>query len=172
MPGMTASAWRAFKSGRNTPHSVTRLLLLMYARTKWVYLESFSIFNHCITLLVFSCLFRFWFLNKSICSSWSRDICFSNVSWRKMNKAFCVYARVLQQFLFCLCFGTPQSILSRVFSTLTVLFLKIDSSVWYSLYTGHRLCFWIKYSSFQNKQSRPTVTVMVTVMVTVTDHLF
>ncbi len=38
----------------------------MYVCTKWVYLESFSIFYHCVTLLVFSCLFRFWFVIKVI----------------------------------------------------------------------------------------------------------
>jgi hypothetical protein len=36
----------------------------MYVCTKWVYLESFRIFYHCITLSVFSFLFRFWFLIK------------------------------------------------------------------------------------------------------------
>jgi hypothetical protein len=34
--------------------------------TKWLYLESSSFFYHCIALLVFSYLFRFWFLIKVV----------------------------------------------------------------------------------------------------------
>jgi hypothetical protein len=42
----------------------------MYVCAKWVYLESLSIFYHCITLLVFSCLFRFWLLIRSYVTPW------------------------------------------------------------------------------------------------------
>jgi hypothetical protein len=64
-----------------------------------------------------------------------------------------VTVTVLKQFLFCFCFGSPM--LFRVLSTLsTVRFVpSIHSSVWYSLFTGHRLCFLIKYSSLEKNSN-------------------
>ncbi len=54
---------------------------------------------------------------------------------------------------------------------------SIHNSVWYSLFTGHRLCFLIKCSSSFTKCSKllfitVTVTATVTVTVMVTDCLF
>ncbi len=78
----------------------------------------------------------------------------------KSRMCFCMYARVLSRLLFngsvcawftcalcpCVCFPMSLSCILCSYNCMA-LFLSIHSSVWYSSFFGHRLCFLISYSS-------------------------